>query len=231
MPQTVFTQTFTVHVTSENPDFESGLLKALERHEDSTRNAFEADYQLIVERGELLEAEVTTPEEERTKKERAAIRAATRNAKLLELKGWLFGENEKQKLGLPSEWDQGSWGVQTACGTSACIAGKTVLDAGGRFVKMDDNYEFTLPTPGEEVTFNWVRMPDDTDYRISEKAGELLGLEHTQRLALFEGDNTYEMAAAVIDAIIAGDEDPYVARAEAREQEREGETQPAGFDF
>lgn len=129
-----------------------------------------------------------------------------RNAKLLTLKGWLYGEHLKQLAGLPSEWNQGVWANVQPCGTSCCIAGKTVIEAGGKLVTADGIAAVGVGN------VEWVLMPGESHPTyISQAAQELLGLDGDQRGALFSGSNTYEHASAIIDAIIA-DEDAWAAR-------------------
>lgn len=215
MPQTVFTQTFTVTLSDQSPDLENKFDTALARMVAVNPRLSVSD--LVV--GECSDELVET-DQERSQREAAELQAERaeqqkldqRAAKFLELKGWLFGENEKKQLGLPSAWDQEHWGIETSCGTQACIAGKTVLDAGGEFVNGE------VKSTGVTY-FSEARMPDGEIVHIETQAAKLLGLEHFGEYnALFKGGNDYAAAAAVIDALIAG-EDADEARREVAEDD------------
>lgn len=126
---------------------------------------------------------------------------------LIALAQWAAAEHAKKELGLPSEWDQSQWlrkGVHVpgdgwTCGTSACLAGKTVLDAGW------------LPAFGEfygdgESTGMIVRVDEDgeeiTRSHAEEEAQKILGLNSRQAGALFSGDNDLARVLEVISNLL-----------------------------
>lgn len=185
MPKTIYTQTFNVTLTSTTRDLQDQLAARL----SSLNDVFSTTYDVVP--GELESKEIDTAED---------LRRNERNGKLLGLKGWLYGEYLKKDAGLASEWDQAMWGRETTCGTTCCIAGKIVLDAGGVFVGG------TQVDPNRRNFFD-ARMPGEVDsVNIELKAAELLGLTVQEHTVLFLGSNTYETAVAVIDAIIAGED-------------------------
>lgn len=194
----LYTQTFTVTITDSNRFLHAALNSYLN---STTENGgpFGEDLDFSIDAASEVKAiEVPNPH-------------AARDTKLLELKGWLYGEHLKKEAGLPSEWDQGTWGAVTACGTSACIAGKTVLEAGGRFCDAEGDFPTIDLRPGGRRAFDWVKTPDGRVESIRNEASTILGLTPNEESVLFAGHNTYPMASAIIDAIIAG-EDVYDAR-------------------
>lgn len=73
--------------------------------------------------------------------------------------------------GHPEEWKQDGWAEETDCGTTCCIAGHTVLDAG---YQLDWDNGRAATTGGR---------------RIKMVAAELLGLTEDQAGLLFWGTN------------------------------------------
>jgi hypothetical protein len=75
---------------------------------------------------------------------------------LTDLAVWLGGEHAKKMIGLPSEWDQGSWigarysytedDSRNLCGTTACGAGHVALKAGAKFAVRKPREEITADT-------------------------------------------------------------------------------------
>lgn len=182
MSRTKYASTFTVTVTSDA--FDDDRRAAMRRLLESTYFPYEAEVSEELSDGPV---EVSVP-----------YPHAERDARLLTLKGWLYGEYLKQQAGLPSEWDQSTWGLQTSCGTSCCAAGKVVLDAGGKFVNG------TVREDGS-VSFYAARMSDGEEVHIENKAADLLGLTGMQASYLFAGSNGYEQMKRMIDQIIAGE--------------------------
>lgn len=105
-------------------------------------------------------------------------------------------------------WDQDTWGqasytrervevvhhddyhaihnwnlVQVDCGTTCCIAGNVVLDAGAKFVIPDRDFL----TPGERVGVEYCLTQDSKIKLIPDLARELLGVDDEE--GLFSGSN------------------------------------------
>lgn len=179
--QTV-TLTLSTDVNDDYPEYASPL-EALREELEGLDYVDEANFTIeVVDAGEV----VTT-----------GSHTDAQRARLLELKGWLYGEHLKKQAGLPSEWDQAMWGRDTACGTTCCIAGKVVLEAGGVFINK-------ITMPNGTTRYDEALMPDGSEVSIGAKARELLKLSEQQSGMLFAGANSYEQAVAIIDAIIDG---------------------------
>lgn len=150
--------------------------------------------------------------------------------KLIKLAQWAAAEHAKQELGLPSEWNQGSWlrldeglgddpNVPKAvvagktCGTAACMAGKVALDAGGvPVVVTDGGVDIRLDDERAQddlyfgIDFSRVFIGDaDDPVNVSDFAAEELGLNSSQASLLFAGDNTLADVLRVIKDILVGD--------------------------
>lgn len=152
-------------------------------------------------------------------------------AGLIDLITWLGGEKAKQDVGLPSEWNQGSWlaarysyaadGRSNMCGTTACAAGHVVLKAGARFAlyerdeegdnKYDDDGNLVL-TPVTAITDDMVDKWDTSDVirpdtgeriSVSDYARELLRLDAQQAADLFSGANSYDAMMRHLSDLLA----------------------------
>jgi hypothetical protein len=125
--------------------------------------------------------------------------------RLLRLLGWLYGENMKKELGLPSEWDQENWLNVGHCGTAACVAGKTVLDDGWEVAGLLDDPGFTGASgqivkrlPGNELIYS----------NVETEARKLLGMstadgEWVASYDLFSGRNNFDTMRTIILQMIA----------------------------
>jgi hypothetical protein len=78
-----------------------------------------------------------------------------------------------------------------SCGTAACVAGHAVLMFGETGVSLDHSY-------GRVV------FPDGRLARISEYAGELLGLSAGQQRELFAGHNDADDLRSILERIESG---------------------------
>lgn len=85
----------------------------------------------------------------------------------------------------PDEWRQSTWGMRTECGTSCCIAGWIVVQAGAELVFGDDAHGY-----GVEEAIDC--LPDGEDYEesIAVFARRLLGIDSEVGRELFGGSNT-----------------------------------------
>lgn len=124
-----------------------------------------------------------------------------RNARLVELAEWAAAQDARRRLGLPSEWDQGSWlihdragvGLAGFCGTAACIAGKVALEDGA------------FPMRNVIEGFTWsdgVVFADGTEVVIEDYARDALLLDYEEADELFRGDNNLEDVLEVVARLI-----------------------------
>jgi hypothetical protein len=82
----------------------------------------------------------------------------------------------------PDSLDMSNWVKDTACGTTACVAGHTVLEAGCRVWK---NPSSILAETG---VYSYAYGLDEKEFHpINVIAGDLLGLSHRQRNEIFYG--------------------------------------------
>lgn len=89
--------------------------------------------------------------------------------KLIDLAVWIGGQQALNDLGLPSEWEQGTWfssrGIEVngdakfGCGTACCAAGRTALINGGTPV-------FTVSTHNDYLAKRWEEM-NETERRAA----------------------------------------------------------------
>lgn len=121
--------------------------------------------------------------------------------KLIALAAWAGGEHAKQRLGLPSEWDQAHWfskregvGIGGFCGTAGCLAGKQALEEGWRirmFEGKPDDFVSKV-VDGQQV-----------EEFAATVAREALGLSSEDADRLFEADNNYDDVLRIIGELIA----------------------------
>lgn len=103
------------------------------------------------------------------------------------LVAWAEAEEHKAQAGERSEWHQGQWATWSACcGTACCIAGKTVLEDGGKFVSEDE---------GDVVT-GAAEIPGGHLVTISTYAQQVLGLSRRDAQRLFAPSNDLETLKA-----------------------------------
>lgn len=176
------TQTFTLTLTVDpnelgNPH--DALVEALENHTD------EEHYEL-----EIISA---------SEAKKTSTLTQAQKAKLLELKGWVYGEHLKQQAGLPSEWNQSNWLTGTACGTACCVAGKVALDAGAVPADWSTGRPIELEVDAPATTI----MIDGAKREVEEFAREELGLSEAEASNLFNGYNNYQKIADVIDELVS----------------------------
>lgn len=149
------------------------------------------------------------------------------------LEMWAEREWEKKQAGLPSEWDQGMWFVVrgeaatgTACGTTACLAGKAISITPGvawyrsgtavtdfRNVAIGTAFDDALlPTSivpediKREYAHNKVTQDGKEYYKLdaSEAGAAVLGLNSREADALFAGANSIHTVKKVIAEIKSG---------------------------
>jgi hypothetical protein len=100
----------------------------------------------------------------------------------------------------PQEWQQGSWAVQTACGTAYCAAGHALVEVGARIDVAGQSVEVaSLP---ERVRSRFLR----DHVSISEGAQAVLGIDSATADRLFSGGNTLKDLHKLVDEICAGAE-------------------------
>ena len=122
---------------------------------------------------------------------------------LEELYAWAAAQHELDRRGLPSEWDQGTWGRAEPgvdCGTACCIAGRQVLLDGGKFLVDIGVGSIRVP-----YAVN-ARMPEGDEVDIRDYAAQRLGLTEERADALFEADNGLGDLRTIIDAIGQGEQ-------------------------
>lgn len=121
-----------------------------------------------------------------------------RRRMLTNLAEWLGAQETRRRLGLSSDWDQQHWIAidsdgnrevwDASCGAAACLAGRTILDAGYEALRSEDfEYVERCRLPGEMETRS-----------IPVVAAELLGITSDESDALFHGDNTYEDCVRIV---------------------------------
>lgn len=117
---------------------------------------------------------------------------------LIDLAEWLGAQNARQRLGLPSEWNQSDWlvprdGVALGghCGTAGCAAGYIVVThLGATPLRTDDgNVRPLVELPTGEIQSDGSREP--IRWSVDDAARTYLGLDHDQAYALFAAGNTF----------------------------------------
>lgn len=123
-------------------------------------------------------------------------------AALVDLAVWAGGEAAKQRLGLPSEWDQRYWfasaegvGLAGHCGTAGCLAGRTVLVEGWEPVDW-------TPSQGDAIGYTLVAKGGVTK-EVSDAARDLLGLDEDDADRLFGEDNDFDAVMEIIGELLA----------------------------
>jgi hypothetical protein len=197
----VFTQQFTVDITTK------GLIP------NGPQWAFDAAAEYLRSRTEVTHVEIADVTE--------PVRQSGPNRKrLVELATWLGGEHAKDELGLPSEWNQGSWlGVRSGdgvaapsdavCSTTACAAGHIALSDGATFaVFVDDNWEDRQPVDVDSLVGQEIEglrldgdrayLPDGSLVHVRDYAKEQLGLTDQQATTLFDGANDFNSMMNII---------------------------------
>lgn len=180
--QTMRKRTLTVEVVYD-PSLIAGFSEGLSRELKETAHGYGAE----------LFHEVTVRDDPSFQTVEVEVPDPVDRDKLIEVVKWAAGEDAKQKLGLPSEWEQGYWlsyrgegtgiGANGFCGTACCIAGKVALDDGWR------------PPPELSAWRGNVGatvIKNDEVRSVGPLAREILGLTENQADRLFSGDNTYE---------------------------------------
>jgi hypothetical protein len=121
--------------------------------------------------------------------------------RLIKLAIWVAGEDAKRRLGLPNEWDQSHWLRQvgeertgTACGTACCVAGRIVLEDGGK--------------PNFWEGRHTSRVPDGTETHVEDYARQALGLSNSQASRLFEANNTLDDVLRIITDLLSSTTPP-----------------------
>jgi hypothetical protein len=89
----------------------------------------------------------------------------------------------------PETWRQSSWGLETECGTSYCLAGHVVVQAG---YQMDWVGGYLLNTGERFRAASECRLPDGEILPIRWAAMKLLGITVTEADYLFHGGNSLE---------------------------------------
>ncbi len=113
--------------------------------------------------------------------------------KLLALKEWARGEQDKADAGLPSEWNQENWFTRNSCGTACCLAGRQALLEGWK-------PEWWVPNSD-----NTAGVVKGGEYSAAHQvAREALGLTAQQASALFDAGNTLKEVEEIIDRIVQG---------------------------
>lgn len=151
---------------------------------------------------------------------------------LVELACWLGAEHAKMEVGLPSEWQQGTWqgrmtdgsgnlvteerDGQNWCKTTACAAGHVAIRHGGLFAIYDDDSPegyrgVSLLTEGDAL-MNWnpdmVVTPDGSAMWVPAYARQVLGLDGQQSGRLFSGKNSYDTMMELLREFIADKKEP-----------------------
>lgn len=134
---------------------------------------------------------------------------------LIQLAMWAGAEDVKRRLGMPSEWNQGSWfGRQVkdgSCKTTCCIAGKAALMAGATPVLIDGYGDDVrkaksrkfLEDAAYDIDGERVWVPGRAEAEDVEGfAAERLGLDWTQANKLFHGDNDLDDVLTAIAGIL-----------------------------
>ena len=100
----------------------------------------------------------------------------------------------------PQEWNQGTWAMETECGTRYCAAGHALLTVGARMDVGAATVEVaSLP---ERLRSRFVHE----HVAISAGARAVLGLDETTADRLFHGDNSIEDLRGLVEEICAGAE-------------------------
>lgn len=93
-------------------------------------------------------------------------------------------------------WEQSRWGVQRpSCGTTACLAGQAVMDAGGKLI-------FERRSEGLSVATFCTMPGKPMGMPIELVAQDLLGLTPEQANDLFDGDNDYDDMVEIAEEIV-----------------------------
>lgn len=119
--------------------------------------------------------------------------------RLIKLGVWAIGQDFRKQLGLPSEWEQGSWITRRAslskvdhCGTACCIAGKVALEDGALPIigayGSPDSWEHAV----EGYFTGQIVLPNGDRGTVSEYSEQALGLSELQASKLFDGDNSLD---------------------------------------
>lgn len=94
----------------------------------------------------------------------------------------------------PEEWNQATWGAQTACGTVACLAGNTVIHhypADALHWRKYYSYINSIVGDPSIVELDGVKDKEGFLFKsVGEAAQELFGLTEYQASCLFSGSNT-----------------------------------------
>ena len=83
--------------------------------------------------------------------------------------------------------------VPVTCGTFGCIAGHIAMGEGDRLVLDRIDVRWLLEDGDERATTNIVRSKDGEEYRVSERAAQLLGVPPHETEFLFAASNDLEM--------------------------------------
>jgi hypothetical protein len=128
---------------------------------------------------------------------------------------WAVEENAKTKRS-DLTWDQEEWFagaldgkakvegyhyVDVTCGSTCCIAGNVVVEAGDRFIVPDhftERYE-----QGDMVTVEMCLTKKREVYSVETRAEHLLGITPSQARWLFDGDNDIESVINAASEIAA----------------------------
>lgn len=99
---------------------------------------------------------------------------------------WAFGTIDKSIEPLTWEIDGGKFAYNVICPSSGCVAGNIILTAGEQFVvpKFKGIELMDVPFMAETC---W--SPENGFHNIDDRAEELAGLDHSEAVDLFDGDN------------------------------------------
>lgn len=94
----------------------------------------------------------------------------------------------------PEEHDQLVWAQRTPCGTTACMAGHTVLLTGGQFLWSGDQADYCI-LPGDDFVAR---------HEVDDAAQDALGLTTTQAVTLFYECDTLDELWRYVEFITGG---------------------------
>lgn len=140
--------------------------------------------------------------------------------RLIALTLWAAGEQIKQKMGLPSEWDQADWLTRSrqadSCGTVCCLAGRVVLEDGG--APAGDDGQWADATEGYATG---LAIVNGQTVNVEEYAQHALGLNDSQAARLFSISNDLDDVIHIVGDLLQlanGSEDAGTQPATVRER-------------
>jgi hypothetical protein len=98
----------------------------------------------------------------------------------------------------PEEHDQGTWGLETQCGTTMCFAGQAVVLDG-----LSPIWTNLIQGPADERQMISVVMKDGTLHSVYDGAQRILGLSNGEAEALFMDCMTLEDVRVLVAELLA----------------------------